>query len=273
MDFSQNYVQVNDLEVFYHRAGGGDGRSKPPLVLLHGYTDNGLCWARVAHDLQNDYDVYMPDARGHGRTQGDVQIFSYEQLGADALVFIQALGLVRPFLFGHSMGAQTALIVAANAPELVRALVLEDPPFGHRESAAEQDTEFLQKMADEARVFQERPLSEKIAAIRANEPGWAEAEIIPWAESKEEYDPQIQSPSVRRRMHQYDWREAAGRVQCPVLLLTAERGIVAPETAVAVTRLIPHCKTVRLPEAGHCIHRDAYEETMQVVTDFLANHQ
>ncbi len=271
MEFSQNYVQANDLQVFYHQAGGGDGRTKPPLVLLHGYTDNGLCWVRVARDLQDEYDVYMPDARGHGRTQGDVQIFSYEQLAADVVAFIQALGLERPFLFGHSMGAQTALIVAALAPDLVRAIVLEDPPFDH---AASHDPQVLQTIADEARLFQERPLAEKMSAIRENNPGWHDAEIGPWAESTEEYNPEIQSPSVRQRMHQFVWRPTAAKVTCPVLLITADptKGIVTPAVAAEAARLMPRCETLQVPQAGHCIHRDAYAETMQPVIAFMASH-
>lgn len=268
MDFSQNYVSANDLQVFYHRVGSQDN---PPLVLLHGFGDNGLCWLRVAQDLQDQYDVIMPDARGHGRTQGNLQNFGYDQLGADALAVIRALGLARPFLFGHSMGAQTALIVAARAPELVRALVLEDPPFDH---AASQDPQVLQTIADEARIFQERPLAEKMIAIRENNPGWHEAEIGPWAESKGEYDPQIQSPPIRVRMHQYAWRPIAARVTCPVLLVTASpgKGIVTPAVAAEAARLMPKCKTVQISDAGHCIHRDAYAATMQPVTDFLASH-
>ena len=89
-------ASANDLKVFYHRGNNG----KIPLLLLHGYTDNGLCWSRVADDLAATYDVIMPDARGHGRTQGPVHNFSYEQLGQDAQAFIEALELVRPFLFG-----------------------------------------------------------------------------------------------------------------------------------------------------------------------------
>jgi pimeloyl-ACP methyl ester carboxylesterase len=46
---------------------GGD---HPPLLLAHGYTDSGLYWTRVARALEADYNVIMPDARGHGQTPG-----------------------------------------------------------------------------------------------------------------------------------------------------------------------------------------------------------
>jgi pimeloyl-ACP methyl ester carboxylesterase len=268
MDFTHGYASANDLKVFYHRGGSGNG--KVPLLLLHGYTDNGLCWSRVADDLVGTYDVMMPDARGHGRTQGPVHDLSYEQLGQDAQAFIEAMGLERPFLFGHSMGALTALIVAANAPELVRGIVLEDPPFFSEQSPDGLNMKFMQKAAADGRAFQKRPLSERMAVCRTNDPGWAEEEVLPWAESKGEYNPDILAPDVRVRMHQFSWRKAAAQVKCPALLVTAERGIVTPEIAAEAVSLIADCQLVQIPAAGHCIHRDAYAETMQFVTSFLA---
>ncbi|MGQ3892906.1 alpha/beta fold hydrolase [Legionella sp. CNM-4043-24] len=54
--------EANGIDVHYLRTGG----SKPPLVLLHGLMLNGLCWMPLARILEEDYDVIMPDARGHG---------------------------------------------------------------------------------------------------------------------------------------------------------------------------------------------------------------
>jgi pimeloyl-ACP methyl ester carboxylesterase len=196
-------------------------------------------------------------------------------LGQDAQAFIEAMGLERPFLFGHSMGALTALIVAANAPQLVRGIVLEDPPFFSEQSPGGLNMKFMQKAAADGRAFQKRPLSERMAVCRANDPGWAEEEILPWAESKGEYNPEILAPAVRIRMHQYSWRPAAARVKCPTLLVAAnpaKGGIVTPQIAAEAASLIPDCEVVQIPGAGHCIHRDAYAETMQLVTSFLDSY-
>lgn len=264
-------TSANDLNVFYHRSGNGSG--KIPLLLLHGYTDNGLCWSRVADDLVGTYDVIMPDARGHGRTQGAVQNFSYEQLAEDVQAVIEGMGLERPCLFGHSMGALTALVVAANVPDQVRGIVLEDPPFIDEPRPNFLKKKFIQKAAADSRAFQKRPLSERIAVCQANDPGWVEAEVIPWAESKGEYNPEILDAAVRVRMHQVRWREAAAQVKCPALLVTAERGIVTPEIAAEAVSLMPNCELIQIPAAGHCIHRDAYAATMQAVTKFLDEHR
>ena len=57
----QNDLLVNGVRLHYYRTGHGD---KPPLVLVHGFSDNGLCWTPVARDLEAEYDVIMPDMRG-----------------------------------------------------------------------------------------------------------------------------------------------------------------------------------------------------------------
>ena len=101
--WSEGNVQANGITIHYHRTGGN---SKPFLLLLHGITDSGLCWSRVTHELEGSYDVVMSDARGHGRSGGIASGFSTTILADDAAALIRALGLEKPYLFGHSMGAR-----------------------------------------------------------------------------------------------------------------------------------------------------------------------
>jgi N-formylmaleamate deformylase len=62
-NWTQNDLLVNDVRLHYYRTGHGDKR---PLVLVHGFSDNGLCWTPTARDLESEYDVIMPDMRAHG---------------------------------------------------------------------------------------------------------------------------------------------------------------------------------------------------------------
>jgi pimeloyl-ACP methyl ester carboxylesterase len=100
-NWTDSYVTVGGDKFHYWRTGQGD---KPVVVLLHGFSDNGMCWLPVARDLQDKYDLILPDARGHGlsvRVQPGVQTDG----AADAAGFIEALGLKKPIVGGHSMGA------------------------------------------------------------------------------------------------------------------------------------------------------------------------
>ncbi len=68
--------EANGISVHYLRTGG----QKPPVVLLHGLMTNGACWAPVAQALAENYDVVMPDARGHGNSSAPDQGYDYDIL-------------------------------------------------------------------------------------------------------------------------------------------------------------------------------------------------
>ncbi|NJP07474.1 MAG: alpha/beta hydrolase, partial [Chloroflexaceae bacterium] len=119
---------ANGIAQHYYRTAS-PGSGKPAVVLLHGFEDQGLSWLRVAQVLAQTYDVVMLDARGHGRSAGPENGFSAALLAADVVALIQTLELHQPALLGHSMGAATAVSVAANHPQLIRAILLEDPPM------------------------------------------------------------------------------------------------------------------------------------------------
>jgi pimeloyl-ACP methyl ester carboxylesterase len=115
--FSESYVQAHGLTIHFYCTGGDN---KPAIILLHGVMDNGLGWISVARDLQGRFNVIMTDARGHGQTGGSMEGFSHALLADDVAAFIRALEMEKLYLFGHSMGAMTAAMVAANYPELER---------------------------------------------------------------------------------------------------------------------------------------------------------
>src|ERR1051326_8964463 len=120
-------VQTNGIRMHYHRTGG-DG-VKPQLVLSHGAIDDGLCGTRVARALESDFDVIMPDARGHGQSDAPASGYSSSDHAADLAGLIKGLALDRPAVGGHSMGAATTLRLIADYPDLARCAILEDPPM------------------------------------------------------------------------------------------------------------------------------------------------
>lgn len=269
-DWTTRTATANGLEIAYHRTGENSG--KPPLVLLHGYTDNGLCWTPVARHFETEYDVIMPDARGHGQTRGPVENMAVDLLAADAAAFIKALGLERPAVLGHSMGGMQTLALAANHPELLRAAVLEDPPFMDAESFTPSPDEQaqLEQDARDSLAFRQRSLQERIAQGRADNPGWSEEELLPWAQSKAEYNPAIMPHRVAFRS--YPWRDALANVQCPTLLVAPDisvGGFVTAAMGEEAARINPRCEFAHFPGAGHSIHRDRFGEMMRRVSEFL----
>ncbi len=268
-EWPEGYIQANDLNIHYHRTGG---TGKPPLILLHGVMDNGLCWTPVARDLQARFDVIMPDARGHGLTSGSLVNFSYTQLANDVVFLINVLSLERPSIFGHSMGAITSIAVAASNPDLVRAIVLEDPPFMDEAALkSEKNMPAPEVLHAFQNILSLRTMSpeERLIAARKYNPNWDEAELAPWANSKVEFDPGI----FQHLQVSLSWREQLPAITCPILLITGDPSagaIVTPRVAQEAASLWRQGEVIQIQGAGHCIHRDCYAETMPQIQNFLS---
>jgi N-formylmaleamate deformylase len=264
-------VDANGIRIHYYRTGG----DKPTLVLSHGATDGGLCWTRAARALESDYDVIMPDARGHGLSDAPATGYTSAHHAADLAGLIRALALERPAVGGHSMGAATTLRLVADYPELASCAILEDPPIRLGElpplpPGREQPRESMRRIVLDA---QASDLQTTIARGRANSPQWADEEFGPWAEAKQHVSLHFfDAPAGSGRAPQ-DWREPLGRVICPMLLVTSDPergGIVTPEAAREATQILPGLQVVRLSGAGHNIRREQFDAFVNTVRGFLA---
>ena len=118
LGYNEGDFKAGKVKIHYYRTGG----EKPSLILLHGATDNGLCWARVAAALALEYDVVMPDAQGHGLSDRIGSDFSPVSAGDQIAALAKGMGLNKPTIMGHSMGAGTAADVASRYPYLPSAL-------------------------------------------------------------------------------------------------------------------------------------------------------
>ncbi|HEY8600010.1 MAG TPA: alpha/beta hydrolase [Thermomicrobiales bacterium] len=267
-------VISDGMPIHYYRTGDG---SKPALVLLHGFTDYGLCWTRVAKDLEADYDVTMIDAIGHGHSGGTERGFR-GRATTDVLAVIAGLNLARPALMGHSMGAGTAAEVASKAPEMIRALILEDPGWRDvtppaNEAVADNGKGSRAALGSPswrawATAFKAMSPAERYAEALRERPEWPEEELGPWSEAKA----LLNFGVFDEPRSASNWREIAPQIVAPTLLLTAnpERGgIVTPETAKEALALLPHGRAVNFPEAGHNIRREAYDGFIAAVRGFL----
>ena len=265
-DWLSGDVVANGIKIHYTRTGG----DKPPLVLSHGSTDNGLCWTRVALALEKNYDLIMPDARGHGLSGAPEEGYDDENRAADLAGLIRALELGRPALMGHSMGAATTAMAAVRYPELAHCIVLEDPAW------FDEDTPRRRPRMNFAEIIEQgsKPLEEIVAYGRKRTPTWHELDIGPWAEAKKQLSPNAVGARGRRLMR---WPEIVPQIQCPTLLVTGDPdveasapAIVTPEIAAQVARTNANVRVVRIDGAGHSIRRMQFEVYVEAVSEFLA---
>ena len=265
--WTDGYVTSNGFRMHYVHTGG----DKTALVLSHGITDDGLCWTRFAKAMESEYDVIMPDARGHGLSESLPGPFTWEDQADDLAGFIQGLGLDRPLVGGHSMGGATSFYLAANHPDLLSLVFLEDPPFRATEPTPAQREQRGATMHQQALARSQMSRDQIIADGRKEHPNWPDEEFEPWSLAKQRV--RLETAAVVRPPEGQTWRQALPKVQCPALLITADPelgGIVTPEVAAEAKSLLPSLQVVRLRGAGHNIRREAFDEYVTAVRQFLA---
>jgi N-formylmaleamate deformylase len=259
-------IVVNGLMLHYTRTGG----AKPPVVLAHGFSDDGLCWTPVAEALAADYDVVMADARGHGRSAAPEQGYGSAEHATDLAGVIRALGLKRPAVLGHSMGAASTLALAGLYPALPRAILLEDPPTWWAPAAVQEAPARLAALRQGIIELKRKTREELIAHARSGSPTWPEAELGPWADAKLRFSFNI---LLRRDPETVDWPATVRRITCPALLITADPALgalVTPESAAELQALAPQMRIAHIAGAGHSIHREQFARYIEVVRAFLA---
>jgi pimeloyl-ACP methyl ester carboxylesterase len=115
-----HHVTVGPNQVGYRRTGRG-----PALVLLHGWPLHGATWGPLAGYLAHRFTCYAPDLPGHGGTRWSEDTdFSFPGLAQAMRAFAQAVGVREYVLVGNDGGGVVARLMAHDAPDAVRGLVL-----------------------------------------------------------------------------------------------------------------------------------------------------
>jgi pimeloyl-ACP methyl ester carboxylesterase len=266
--WKSHFIEVNGITLHYYRSGG----AKPPLVLVHGITDNALCWTRLAHQLESDYDLILLDARGHGLSDKPSVGYTNSTLAEDVASVIDLLDLKKPALLGHSMGAATIAFMAAQYPELPGCLLLEDPPWRERNTISTQ-AERDAFAADWEKDLQKQKLmspAELLHFVANQHPTWSAKDCEDWVPAKQQVSPKVLEYV---RVGTTPWWVYIERISCPTLLLTADTtagGIVSMQTAAQVVAANPQVTVQHIAHAGHSIRREQFEVYTQTARAFLA---
>jgi N-formylmaleamate deformylase len=262
-------IESNGIHLHYLRTGG----DKSPLVLAHGLTDNAQAWTRFARVFEHTFDIVMVDARGHGLSDKPEHGYSPQELAKDLAGVIQGLGLEKPLVIGHSMGAVTASWLSADYPELVSATILEDPVWSWPKSA--EVTAVEKRMAYEnwrARLAQQQTLSDDALRLerRLQFPRWSTIDFDSDIPAKK----QVALQSLEFILeHESTWAQQVAKFQSPVLLIYGDQelgGIVGPDIAAEAKRIIDLVTPVQVPGAGHSVRREKFDEYVAAVREFLA---
>ena len=250
---------ANGSNIHYLRTGG----VKPPLVLLHGLLGSGACWSPLARSLEADYDVVMPDARGHGQSSAPPHGYRYEDHASDVIELIRGLGLTAPVLLGHSMGGMTAAVVASQVSSMIRGVVLADPTF--LSPARQREVRDSDVAEQHRRVLS---LDERDALAQAR---------LRHTRRSSEIVELLAAARRQTRMSAFDvltpptpeYHLVVSTIDVPILLVIGDDPVVSLETARELQRLNSRIRVEQIRDAGHGVPYDQPERFGSVVRSFL----
>lgn len=110
-----------EVDLAFRTIGAG-----PAVLLLHGTSANHAVWEPIADALASRATVISIDQRGHGRSDKPAAGYDGASFAADVITVLNALGIQRAVVAGHSLGARNAWVAAARYPQRVSAVVAVD---------------------------------------------------------------------------------------------------------------------------------------------------
>src|SRR4051812_48800079 len=124
--FELSQIAVDDVSLRVRHGGSG-----PPVLLLHGYPETHMMWARVAEGLAADFTVVVPDLRGYGGStkppsSDDHETSSKRAMARDAVGLMKHFGFDTFDVAGHDRGGRVAYRLALDHPAAVRRLSILD---------------------------------------------------------------------------------------------------------------------------------------------------
>jgi pimeloyl-ACP methyl ester carboxylesterase len=234
-------------------------KSGPPLVLLHGVTSRWQTFLTSLPPLMLRWHVLAVDLRGHGLSGRVVDGYGVMDYVPDIVALIRHLDGGPAVVIGHSLGAMISIGLAAEAPDLVRAVVLGDPPLGAFSGAPfgmRPEYERFVATRDMARAG--RSVDDLVQMLGGWTSGQAATAIRARATSISQMDPEVLTTIIETRAgRDYDLADRLRRITAPVLLLQGNPtlgGALSDDEARWAASLIPVCTHIAIPGVGHQIH-------------------
>lgn len=278
--FEVKKQKVRNIEIAYI----DEGKSDEVLLLIHGLGTSAKSWIKNIPDLAKEFRVIAVDLPGYGKS--DKGYFQYS-MSWNALVlteFLDELKIDKATFIGHSMGGQISLYAALNYPDKVKNLVLISPAGFEKFTEGEGD---WMKAAFTIDLIKDTPIRNIDVNLRANfyeTPEDAEFFITDRIQIRGAKDFEDYCYAVTRNV--------AGMIDEPVLselknvkqntlILFGENDGLIPNSylhggftediAKFGNSEIPNSKLIMIPECGHMVQFEKYDETNKAIIQFLNN--
>src|SRR5579859_7153698 len=236
----------------------------PPVLLLHGLGVGGSIWQAFARRLLPDLAAVAPDLRGHGQSDAPASGYTPADYAGDLIELIEDQDWLNPRpvrVVGHSLGALVALALADLRPDLVRGLVLLDPPL---------DPDLR------------NPEVASVSRLRHAAPGELEAYLLDrnagggalLAQSLATLFRSASDAAFEALPGAGEALQRAPRVVQPCLIVQADPGhggLLGDAAARSFVQLLPHGQLKKIAGATHALHASHPAEVARAVLEFYSS--
>ncbi len=230
-------TKANGITINY-QVDGPEGA--PWLVFSNSLATTLAMWDDQARAFGGAFRVLRYDQRGHGATDAPPGRYPFDQLIADAVALMDALGIKKASFAGLSMGGATALGFAQKHPDRLDKVIVCDTPCQSTPTSSQQ--------------WEERIV---IAQKQGMEP-LVEPTVSRWF-----------PPEVMDALADHNYAAAVATVTRPVLFMVGEKDGVTPPAMRKLSAALPGSRYAELPGAGHISNMDRPDAFNQVLADFL----
>jgi len=260
-------IAIGDCHLYYERHGGGF-----PVLLITGLGGFGGFWREQLPAFGRSFEVVTHDHRGIGQSDHTRGGYTVERMARDVLGLMDALGIARAHIVGHSTGGAIAQILAIENPERLGAVVIsaswtKSDPYFRRMFALRKD--ILHRMGPEAYL--------QSATLFLYPPWWVSCNNERLRQQEAQNLAAMSAPEIIAQridaIVAFDRTAQLGRIRTPTLVVGAVDDIVTPSYfSEELARRIPGAELKLFPKGGHCFTQVLARDFNNAVLPFLAAH-
>lgn len=303
--FVEKQAVLDNGTVLNYAEGPSNGT---PLLLIHGQMAAWRIYMKVLPELSKYYHIYAIDCYGHGESSKDTCKYSAQAMGEDFIWFIENVIGGPAVVSGNSSGGLMAAWLAANSPENVLGVVLEDPPFFSCEAARCEQTFAWLDFFKTCHTFLEQDSLNDFSLYYIKNSYWinffgeAKDKIINAAVSYRSKHPDKRlviyflPPSINNSFYflddydprfgdsfydcswleNFDHAETISRIKCPSVLIHANwkydtNGVLLgamSDEDASQAHSLIRDNVLLKVKSGHCVSFDKPDEFIKIMVDF-----
>ncbi|WP_180128048.1 MULTISPECIES: alpha/beta fold hydrolase [unclassified Acinetobacter] len=236
-----------------------------PLVFIHGLFGSLSNLGMLARAFQNSHSVIQLDLRNHGKSPQSTEM-NYREMANDVLETLDAIGIDKFSVIGHSMGGKVAMQLALISERVEQLVVLDIAPFAYQER--HHDEIFKALIAVQNAQIQSRQQAVEIMREYIHSDMVIQFLLKSFSKAQWLFN-------VDALYKQYDqiigWESIGNTWQQPVLFIKGGESpyISKAEHTNAIEHQFPHAKIVEIEGAGHWLHAEKTTEVIEKIQNYL----